>query len=206
MKVIPIYPHGFAANTYAITVDNKTAIVIDPSQTRVLEALETQSLTPVCVLLTHCHFDHVGGVAVLQEQGAKVFCGEIEKPLTCTDADMSQAFGNKRVHYTVDETFTDGESKNICGIKITCIHTPGHTKGSVCYIVTDGEESVLFSGDTLFARSVGRTDLITGSPEDLKKSLKKLLTLDKNYLVLSGHGPTTYLDVERKENPFLQNL
>ena len=81
MEIITIYPRGFGANTYVLTEDGKTAIVIDPSQTRVESELIKRGLSPAYVLLTHCHFDHVGGVSALQASGAKVLCSEAEKPL-----------------------------------------------------------------------------------------------------------------------------
>ena len=96
MEIITISPRGFGANTYVITTDNKTAIVIDPAQLRVAEELKKRGLQAVCVLLTHCHFDHVGGVAPLQADGAKVFCSDKEKPLVGTQADLFSLFGAPR--------------------------------------------------------------------------------------------------------------
>ena len=87
MQIITISPRGFGANTYVITADNKTAIVIDPAQNRVESELIKRGLTAAYVLLTHCHFDHVGGVGVLQESGAKVLCSAAEKPLVGTESD-----------------------------------------------------------------------------------------------------------------------
>ena len=139
MELITISPRGFGANTYALTEDGKTAIVIDPSQPRVESELIKRRLTPAYVLLTHCHFDHVGGVGVLQEAGAKVYCSEQEKPLVNTGADLFEMFGAPRVCYKVDDTFADGEEKFLNGISVKALVTSGHTAGSCCYLFTDKE-------------------------------------------------------------------
>ena len=214
MEIITIYPRGFGSNTYVLTEDNKTAIVIDPAQTRVESELIKRGLSPKYVLLTHCHFDHVGGVAALQEGGARVLCSDAEKPLVGTDADACDLIGAPRMHYRVDETFTDGEEKELGGIRVKMILTPGHTAGSACYLITAKDGGMyLFTGDTLFAGSIGRTDLPTGNIGQLRASLRKLLALDGDYPVYAGHddpsglndGPTT-LDRERKTNPYILDL
>lgn len=203
MQIITLSPRGFGANTYVLTKDGKTALVVDPAQPRVFEEIEKRGLIPVCVLLTHCHFDHVGGVGVLQENGARVFCSETEKPLVGTEADLFSVFGAPRVAYTVDETFSDGEEKTLCGLRVQLLLTPGHTAGSACYLVTDGEERILLTGDTLFSGSIGRTDFPTGSIAQMRASLKKLAELNGDYPVYAGHNEPTTLDTERKTNPFM---
>ena len=207
MEIITIYPRGFGANTYALTEDGKTAIVIDPAQPRVESELIKRGLSPACVLLTHCHFDHVGGVSALQENGAKVFCSKQEKPLIGTNADLFELFGAPRTPYTVDETFADGEEKQLCGMRVKALLTPGHTTGSVCYLITakDGGR-YLFTGDTLFAGSIGRTDFPTGNIGQMRASLKKLFDLDGDYPLYAGHNEETTLENERNFNPFMQDL
>ncbi len=205
MKIYTVHPHLFGANTYLVTADDRTAIVVDPAQPRVAAEAVKRGLLPVCVLLTHCHFDHVGGVEALRAQGAKVLCSAEEKPLTCTQADMSHAFGAPQAQYAVDDVFADGEEKNVCGIRVRAILTPGHTKGSVCYLFEHGNERALFTGDTLFAGNVGRCDLLTGSTEDLRCSLRKLSALP-DIDVYPGHGERTTLAEEKRTNPFLQDI
>ena len=206
MQIITLSPRGFGANTYIITEDNKHAIVIDPSQTRVEGELIKLGLQPTCVLLTHCHFDHVGGVAVLQEAGAKVYCSQQEKPLVNTGADLFEMFGAPRVLYKVDETFADNEEKILNGISVKALVTSGHTAGSCCYLFTDKEGGrYLFTGDTLFAGSIGRTDFPTGNLTELRASLKRLAKLDGDMPVYAGHNEPTTLDNERKRNPFLRD-
>lgn len=214
MKVEKIYPKGFAANSYIVTCDACTglAVVVDPAQPRIAEELKKRSLTPVCVLLTHAHFDHVGGAAALQAMGAKIFCSEKEKALVGTRADLFDTAGIPRVPFTVDGTLRDGEILNVCGLSVRAVSTPGHTAGGMCYLIRDEgtaqetkEKAALFTGDTLFAGSVGRTDFPTGNVGALRESLKKLAALDGDYPVFPGHEEDTTLNEERQKNPFLRD-
>ena len=203
MQVIKIYPRGFASNCYVLTKDGKTGIVIDPAQKRVESELIKLGITPKYVLLTHCHFDHVDGAGVLQEAGAKVLCHSVEKRNVGKSVDLYDAFGAPRSVFTVDDTFLDNETRELCGIKITVLHTPGHTSGSCCYLVEDGEEKHLFTGDTLFAGSMGRTDFPTGSAAQMQASLQRLKALDGDMPVYAGHEEDTTLERERRTNPFM---
>lgn len=206
MQIIRISPRGFGANTYVLTSDNKNAIVIDPAQKRIEGELIKLGLKAEYVLLTHCHFDHVGGVKTLQDAGAKVLCSEQEKPLVGTRADLCEAFFAPREYYQIDETLTDNQTRTFCGIKITTLLTPGHTSGSVCYLAEDNDGAYLFTGDTLFAGTIGRTDFPTGDITTLKKSLKRLSLLDENLPVYAGHEEETTIGMERKHNPFMLDL
>lgn len=207
MEIITVYPKGFGSNSYILTEDGKTAVVVDAAQPRVESELLKRGLTPAFVLLTHCHFDHVGGVAALQAQGAKVLCSSEEAPLVGTHADLFDYFGAPRAPFRIDETFFDGEERTLCGMRVKALLTAGHTKGSVSYLVTakDGK-TALFTGDTLFAGSIGRTDFPTGDYDTLRSSLKKLSSLDGDYPVYAGHNEETTLETERKTNPFLQDV
>lgn len=207
MRIITISPRGFGANTYVLTADGKTAVVIDPAQPRVESELIRLGLKAEYVLLTHCHFDHVGGVAALRSAGAKVLCSTAEKPLIGTAADLFEAFGAPRTLFRVDETLSDGETRNFCGIEIRTLFTPGHTRGGACYLAADTDgKKYLFTGDTLFAGSIGRTDFPTGDIGELRESLKRLAALDGDMPVYAGHNDETTLDTERRTNPFLQDL
>ena len=207
MQIITIYPSGFGANCYALTEDGENAIIIDPSQPRVEGELIKRGLKATCVLLTHCHFDHIHGAPALQESGAKVLCSAEEKPLVGTSVDLFDWLGAPRPFYQVNDTFFDGEEKEFCGIKVKAILTPGHTAGSVCYLVTakDGGR-YLFTGDTLFHGSIGRTDFPTGDLGQLRASLRKLVALKEDLPVYPGHNEATTLFEEIKTNPFLQDL
>lgn len=207
MKIHKIYPRGFGSNTYVLTEDNQTAIVVDPAQPRVKDEIEKLGLTPAFVLLTHCHFDHVGGVAALAQTGAKVLCTEQEKPLVGTSADLFELFGAPRTAFPIDETLRDNEERILCGIRVKTLLTPGHTKGGACYLITANDGGrYLFTGDTLFAGSIGRTDFPTGNIGELKESLQRLIRLDGDMPVYAGHEEDTTLDTERKTNPFTAGL
>ena len=200
MKVIKVEPHGFASNSYILTVDDKTAVVVDPSEERILEILRYHNLECKYVLLTHGHFDHVGACGVLNVIGAHICCNEREKDFIFSP-DNSEIFGGVYIpQFEIFRTFSDGEKFNLCGIDFTAISTPGHTVGGMCYIAGDH----LFSGDTLFLRSIGRTDLPTGDYKTLNESIKKLFALPQNYKVCTGHGEETTLDDERKFNPYVR--
>ncbi len=197
IQVIKIHPVGFAANTYFLTVDGKSVVCIDPAQPRAFREAEKHGLEVKYVLLTHGHFDHIGGCAALQEAGAKIGCLSGEERLAVLD-NLADSFagGSEIAPFSVDFTVKDGEILDICGMKIRVIASAGHTAGGACYLVED----CLFTGDTLFRGSVGRCDLPTGDMEALERSVKKLYALDGNLTVYPGHGEDTNLEEERKNN------
>ena len=201
MEIYKINPRGFACNCYLLTNDNKAAVAIDPGQPQVLEEAKKLGLRIEYVLLTHGHFDHIGGCHALQEAGAKIGCLKGEEELALHhNLGMEFGFGTIVPPFTVDFTFEDGETLELCGMRISVMGTPGHTVGSCCYKI----DNLLFTGDTLFAGSVGRTDGPTGSDEELQKSLKKLCALEGDYTVLPGHGGNTTLSQERKSNRYIE--
>lgn len=202
MKVLKIgSPDGYA-NTYVLTADGKNAVVIDPSGEEIAAALQREGLTCGYVLLTHGHFDHVGGCAALQRGGAAICCGEHEKDFIFSRENLSIFGGVYIPPFKVERTFSDGEKFVLSGIEFTAIAAPGHSAGSMCYIA----ENNLFSGDALFRLSVGRTDLPTGDARIYGATLRKLAALGGNYRVYPGHGEDTDLAFERAHNPFLIDL
>ena len=146
------------------------------------------------VLLTHGHFDHTGGVAALQAAGAKVGCLAGEEALALGADNLAVAFGVYAPatfpRFTIDFTLRDGQEIELAGLKIRVIATPGHTAGGASYLIGDK----LYTGDTLFAGDVGRSDLPTGSGAQLVASVKKLYALEGDYTVCPGHGEDTTLD------------
>ena len=159
--------------------------------------------TSACVkglFLTHGHFDHIGATNALKKHyNVDVYAHEDE---VCVAKDISL---NLSVHFDeansveVDVPLRDGQCFELAGFKLKVIHTPGHTTGSCCYVVSDDEKERLFSGDTIFYHSYGRTDLPTGSGGTIIRSiLDKLLVLDGSMEVFPGHGDTTTIDDEKK--------
>ncbi len=193
MKIFSIEPMGFAANSYLLTADGVHAVAIDPAQPRIAEEAERLGLEVSFCLLTHGHFDHIGGCAALQARGAKVGCLVSERALVLSNDNMGCDFGYDVPPFCIDFTFSDGEELSLAGIGLRVLATAGHTAGSCCFLAQDA----IFTGDTLFCRDVGRTDLPTGSGAALKMSLKKLAALE-NRAVYPGHGVPTTLDEERK--------
>lgn len=196
MQVYKIYPVHFASNCYLLTSDGKTAVAIDPSQPRVLEEAEKRGLKIEYILLTHGHWDHIGGCGAVQKAGAKLGCLKGEDDLA-----LFHHLGMKPIDpFTVDFTFEDGDILSLCGMDIKVMATPGHTAGSVCFLI----ENYLFSGDTLFAGDAGRTDLPTSSEEAMQESLKKLRSLTQNYILHPGHYDDSTLDYEKQNNWWLK--
>lgn len=200
MQVFKIYPQGFAANSYFLTQDEKTAVVIDPAQPRIADEAKRRGLTVTHVLLTHGHFDHIGGCAALQAAGAKVGCLAKEAPLALGKNNMADYFGGHVPPFSVDFTFGDGDILSLDGMQFLVIATPGHTAGGACFCVGDH----LFTGDTLFAGDIGRSDLPTGSGEQLTESVKKLYALQGDFTVCPGHGEDTTLEYERHNNGWVR--
>ena len=203
MQIYKLSPIGFAANTYFLTADGEHALVIDPAQPRVLEEAERLKLKIEYVLLTHGHFDHIGGCAALQSSGAKIGCLSGEEAFA-TRRNLGREFGAKVPPFSVDFTVKDGEELILSGLHIKVLATPGHTAGSACYLATKGDERALFTGDTLFQGSVGRTDLPTGSGRALAASLKKLCALPFDCPVYAGHGEDSTLAYEKTHNGYLK--
>jgi len=198
--IIKVEPLGFAANSYILTADGKNAVIIDPAQPRILEILKERGLVCKYVLLTHGHFDHVGGASALEEDGAEIFCGRDEKNFIFDKRNLSIFGGVDIPRFNISRTFSDGEEFELCGMKFKALFTAGHTQGSVTYVCGNS----LFTGDTLFCGGVGRCDLPTGDCRALLKSLKRLKDLDGDYVLYCGHGENGTLDNERKTNPYLR--
>lgn len=200
MQIIKLYPEGFAANSYLLTADGMSAVAIDPAQPRVAEEAVKRGLKVTHVLLTHGHFDHIGGCAALQAVGARIGLLHNEVSLATGAANMAAAFGVYVPAFGVDFTLKDGEAFRACGMCFSVIATPGHTAGSACYRI--GSE--LFTGDTLFAGGVGRCDFPTGDGAALAASLRKLAMLEGDFSVHAGHGDDTTLSYEKKYNGWLK--
>ncbi len=199
---------ALAVNTWlVINTEEKKAVVIDPGGDAdyILRIAKESGATVCAVLLTHCHFDHMGGVAELVRlSGVPVFAHVETKRLINTTANLAEMmFGLEALPITVDHTFTDGETLAIQGFPFSVIHTPGHTSDSCCFLL----ENALFTGDTLFFRSVGRVDLPTGNGATLLQSLReKLFVLPEELVCYPGHGEKTNLRSEKKHNPYLGGI
>lgn len=184
-------------NTYlAINETNKTCFLVDPStpSKEVAEYIKTNGLKLDGILLTHGHFDHIGGVKFFKDKfGAKVYMHEEDVDFIDNPLKISRRYDK----FTVDVLVGDGDELELCGSKIKVLHTPGHSLGGVCYIL----DNVIFCGDTIFDRSYGRTDLRGGNFCQLYESIKKILDIQGCYTLLCGHGSPTTSELERAHNP-----
>lgn len=202
INVCKIEPEGFGANSYLLFSEGRDAVAIDPASPRVKEEAEARGLFVSSVLLTHGHFDHTGGCAALQAAGAKIGCLAGEETVAL-HGDLAELFGFPPVPpFRIDFTLRDGEERALAGIKIRVLATPGHTAHGACYLCEEGR--LLFTGDTLFCGSVGRTDLPGGSALALGKSLKILSALSGDYRIYAGHGEDTTLLREKTYNGWLK--
>ncbi len=182
----------YQVNCYLLSDDGGRAVIIDPGYEaeRILRAVKEEALEVKAIFLTHGHFDHIGAVKPLaQALGCPVYLHPKEVTLPPY---LTQGL----LYYT--EEYGQGDEITVGDLTFRVLETPGHTAGSVCLLCED----CLFTGDTLFAGSCGRTDL-GGSMLDMLASLKGLAALEGNCKVFPGHGPETDLDHERKTNPYI---
>ena len=205
MKITCFVIGMIGTNCYLIEdeVTGKMA-VIDPADhcDDLLEQIDERGGKLAYILLTHGHYDHIIGAAELCQKYRPTVCAS-EKELPVIEEpsyNLSKNHGITVDPFTVDKPLQDGETFMLGETEIRFLLTPGHTMGSGCYIADD----CIFSGDTLFCASVGRTDFPTSSMRDMMRSVTRLKNLEGDYRVYPGHDIFTTLDRERKHNPFMQ--
>lgn len=193
------------SNCFVICIPGENGnkgIVIDPGApvNQIEKVIKEEKMQISYIILTHTHYDHVFYVDALRNlTNAKVVIHEAERGyLSNSHLNVSELFGTDASFDEADIFVKDGDVLNINNVNIEIMHTPGHTPGSMCIKI----ENNLFSGDTLFKMSVGRTDLSGGDGLQLQESLDKLMKLDTDINVFPGHGPYTTIGIERETNPF----
>ena len=203
--LIECIPNGLVQSNVYIVADNGEGVIIDcgcPLE-RVLDVAHSRDIKLKHVILTHGHFDHIYYIDQLRDLiDVKVHIHEMDSEC------LSDPYMNGLAHFPVQGSFTfnaadnllkDGDVINCSGLSFRIIHTPGHTRGGICILVND----VLFTGDTLFNASIGRTDFPGGSADEIVKSIReKLYVLPEDTIVYPGHGIRTTIGYEKKHNPF----
>lgn len=205
MHIVTLASAGYASNSYLVVDDeSKEFAVVDPStDPSAADSYFREGYTLKYVLLTHGHFDHILFVDEWRAYGAKVcihegdaeFLGDPSKSL------YLQFFARETRHQDADILLREGSKLTLGSNKIEVISTPGHTKGSVCYLF----DEIMISGDTLFEGMIGRTDLYGASCADMQESLKKLSAIQTDYTVYPGHGSKTTLAFEKKHGGYLHD-
>lgn len=214
-KYFHLYTGPLDVNTY-IVINGNVGFVVDPGgdAQEIYSIFRKQKAKIEAILLTHAHFDHIGGVAELCRIASKgedgkenpqdaptVFLHKDELEKIGSYKNMGFSMNANPEKFVPDILLKGGETLKIAGLDVKVIHTPGHAKGSLCFVVSDK----IFVGDTLFFMSYGRTDFYDGNAKDLKNSIvNKLFALKGNYTILPGHGEPTTLDFERVNNPVLE--
>lgn len=204
VKVLLSSRYVFSSNCYGILSD-KAAVVVDCGKYHesIAGFLKSNSDKSRLILLTHAHFDHIGGAEELREKtGVPIAIGKTEAENMCDPAyNLSGRFGNTIKPFKPDYEICDEQTVTVGDLKIKAYEMPGHTKGGMVYLVGDN----LFSGDTLFAGSIGRTDFLSGNDEEMRASLERMMWLFGDEVkVYPGHDRQTTVGFERENNPYLR--
>lgn len=204
MKIEKIVEPYFGENMYILVDENtKKCAVIDPggAKDKILNYIKSNSLNLEYILLTHAHGDHIGAVNYIKSKtGAKVVAHSEEKELLLDNRkNLSYSMHCGPQEVDADIYVNDKDKLDLGELRLSFIHTPGHTKGCMCIRVNNE----MFTGDTLFAGSIGRTDLYSGNYKQIEKSLKKLAKYEDNVKIYPGHGPSSTLGIEKVSNPYM---
>ena len=190
-----------STNCYVVSCEEtKEAIIVDPGLDFVVEAepifryIDNEKLKVKFIVNTHGHSDHINGDGVMQKKYGAPIC------IHRLDASFLEAIEKHDLPSNI--LLKDGDNVKFGTVSLKVLHTPGHTPGSICFV----GDKIVFSGDTLFAGSIGRTDFPESSPKDMDVSLRKLLGLPDWLLVYPGHGEVSLMGEEKRMNPFLQDL
>jgi glyoxylase-like metal-dependent hydrolase (beta-lactamase superfamily II) len=200
----------FAENSYVVFLQgHRECIIVDPGLEpgKIEEVVAQHGLTPIALLNTHGHSDHIAGNGRCKQRWSDcpLIIGRDDAPkLTDADLNLSAPFGFHIVSPPADRLVSDGDRLELAGLTLEVLETPGHSRGHVVFLCRDVAPWVVFGGDVLFQGSVGRTDFPDGNPRDLTTSIhQRLFTLPGDTRVYPGHGPDTTVEQEIRSNPFV---
>lgn len=205
MKIKKLNNYMTDENTYIVYNENtKNGFIIDPGCDGILKSAAADNIKITHILITHCHYDHIEFMEKIREITGAVLVSGDKASINITDPAINLSYSGLGYDLSAERSdiiLKDGEEIDINGINVKCIYTPGHTNCSVCYIA----DNSIFTGDTLFLRSVGRSDLPTGNAAVLEKSVKEKIYSLNNMTVYPGHGRETSIDYEKKFNFFIKD-
>ncbi|MDD5603158.1 MAG: MBL fold metallo-hydrolase [Eubacteriales bacterium] len=208
MSLIAVIEGMLASNTYIIGQKGGCGAAVDAGADtgEIIKVLDREKIELKYILLTHAHLDHIVSMDRLREKtGARILIHEDDAPLLSDPVNNgAMLFGRKDAFKAPDILVKDGDTLDLGEVVLNIIHTPGHTPGGICILC--GDKGLLFTGDTLFKLSVGRTDLGNGNSCQLGISLKKIIKLPDDTVVYPGHGEATTIGYERQRNPYLKTL
>ncbi|MDD3588610.1 MAG: MBL fold metallo-hydrolase [Thermoguttaceae bacterium] len=212
LYVVSLILSDFEENAWVVRLrDNRECVVIDPGMdpASLIDYLQRQHLAPKAILITHGHWDHIGGIADMKTiwPNLPVYIGEKEQyKLTDPLGNLSAMLGRELTAPAADRVLKDGEEFEVAGIPFKTVFLPGHSCGHVFYLVQDEEgQSVAFVGDIIFSGSVGRSDFPDGDGAALIKGIReKILVLPEQTVLYPGHGPKTTVRIEKASNPWLR--
>ncbi|RVU55263.1 MBL fold metallo-hydrolase [Anaerosphaera multitolerans] len=203
-KIIRLVLGDYQTNCYILFNENKEAIIIDPGAEahKVINAVKENDLKVLSIIITHAHPDHFGALEKVRDEfKVKAYLSEDDSEMLAKrSGELNGMLGVKDEPLKADILVKDGDTIPFGNKELKVISTPGHTPGGICLLI----DKVLFSGDTLFYGSIGRTDFPGGDYDTIIASLHKLMKLDKDIVVLPGHGPETSIEFERANNPFIR--
>lgn len=209
LRVWRVVSFPFDENTYVYAGAGSACVVVDPGlqPAAIVKLLEEQGLDPAVILNTHGHTDHIAGNGAMKQRWPEtpLVIGERDAPkLTDPMSNLSGMFGFEVVSPKADTTVTGGQTYEAAGFAFRVLDTPGHSSGHVTFVFEVAGETHVVAGDVLFRRGVGRTDFPDGDADALRRSIhEQLFPLPDDAIVYPGHGPTTTIGEERRDNPFV---
>jgi len=208
--VKPVLSTPFQQNGYVVhRKDEKDCFVVDPGlePENYLKHFEKKGLTPVALLVTHGHGDHIGGIGAIREKwkSAKIYIGELEsEKLTDPEKNLSASIGLSFTTPKADVLLKEGDKLELAGITLEVRHVPGHSRGHVVYWIPAEPKGMLFVGDVIFQGSIGRSDFPDSDPAtQIPMIQSKIMVFPDNTVIYPGHGDSTTVGAERRSNPFL---